>query len=410
MSQISRRNLLAGFGGLLLTRHVFGGSPTSLVKGIERQTLWSNLDGKSKSWFHPRCCMVPLPDGGKRALMTMQVISGSDYFGPVHWTTSDDLGQTWTEPQPIPALGRFPVKDHPGLQQGVCDVVPEYHATTKSVLALGHVVFYRGERFSRQDQLARFPIYAVQRTDGSWSEARKLEWDDPRASTIYTNNCGQRVCLPDGEVMMSFTYGTGEKPRLVSGVRCSFDGNELKVKEVGSPLENSAGRGLLEPSVTTYQGKFYLTIRAEDDRGYVAVSDDGLNYAKQRAWTWDDGTPLTMSTTQQHWLTHSDGLFLVYTRKDPSNLNVIRWRAPLYLAQVDPERLVLLKETEQIVHPLQGDGVNAADRVPMMGNFHVTNVSPEESWVTVGSWVPKHGAIGETLLGRIQWTKPNRLD
>jgi uncharacterized phage-like protein YoqJ len=30
-----------------------------------------------------------------------------------------------------------------------------------------------------------------------------------------------------------------------------------------------------------------------------------------------------MSTTQQHWLTHSDGLFLVYTRKEPSNVKFI---------------------------------------------------------------------------------------
>ncbi|MEZ6039608.1 MAG: hypothetical protein R3C20_03830 [Planctomycetaceae bacterium] len=42
-----------------------------------------------------------------------------------------------------------------------------------------------------------------------------------------------------------------------------------------------------------------------------------------------------MSTiTQQHWLTHSDGLYLVYTRKDESNINVIRWRSPLGLPRL----------------------------------------------------------------------------
>jgi hypothetical protein len=29
-----------------------------------------------------------------------------------------------------------------------------------------------------------------------WGPRRKLEWDDPRGATVYTNNCGQRVVLP----------------------------------------------------------------------------------------------------------------------------------------------------------------------------------------------------------------------
>ena len=99
-------------------------------------------------------------------------------------------------------------------------------------------------------------------------------------------------------------------------VRCTFDGNELKIAQVGPALENRVGRGLLEPSVARFGERFYMTIRAEDGRGYVAQSDDGVRYRRMTAWAWDDGTPIGMSTTQQHWLSHSDGLFLVYTRKD----------------------------------------------------------------------------------------------
>jgi hypothetical protein len=44
-----------------------------------------------------------------------------------------------------------------------------------------------------------------------------------------------------------------------------------------------------------------------------------------------------------------------------------------------------------------------------MGNFHTTNVSPDESWVTVGEWQPKNGLKGDLLLARIRWTKPNAL-
>ena len=143
--------------------------------------------------------------------------------------------------------------------------------------------------------------------------------------------------------------------------------------------------------------------------GYVAVSDDGLNYEPKQAWAWDDGEPLTMSTTQQHWLTHSGGLFLVYTRKDATNANVMRWRAPLWVAQVDVKTLRLIRATERVVLPLLGDGVNAADMVPMMGNFGIANVSANESWVTDGSWCPKAGNAGELQLARIRWSQPNAL-
>jgi hypothetical protein len=353
--------------------------------------------------------MMPGTDGRPVALLNLQEIGGSDYFGQVHWSTSSDLGHTWSNPAPIAALSRDPVPGHEGLSAGVCDVVPQYHPQTETVLAMGHVVFYRGSKFARGDQLSRYPVYAVRRKDGTWSERRILEWDDPRTDTIYSNNCGQRVVMPNGDIMMSFTFGPKVENRMVAGVRCTFDGEFLHIAEVGPPLFNNVGRGLLEPSLTRFNEKFYLTMRAEDGHGYVAVSDDGIHYRDKTAWSWDDGQPIGMSTTQQHWLTHSDGLFLVYTREDASNAKVIRWRSPLWIARVDPERVCLIRETEQVVLPLVGDGVNAADDVAIMGNFNVTNASPEESWVTVGEWIPRRGGQGDILLARIRWAKPNRL-
>jgi len=209
--------------------------------------------------------------------------------------------------------------------------------------------------------------------------------------------------------MMSFTFGAKDQPRAVCGVRCSFDGQQLLIKETGPEITNPKGRGLLEPSLTYFQKRFYLTLRAEDSHGYVAVSDDGLHYEPKQAWAWDDGEALTMSTTQQHWLTHSDGLFLVYTRKDVTNTGVMRWRAPLWVAQVDIKTLRLIRATERVVLPLVGDGVNDGDHVPMMGNFGIANITLNESWVTDGSWCPKAGNAGELQIARVKWSKPNAL-
>ncbi|MCP5560795.1 MAG: exo-alpha-sialidase [Verrucomicrobiaceae bacterium] len=395
----SRRRALTFLAGLAGIPRVSAAQTADPVADISREVVLRGRDGGGPTWFHPRACLLP---GGK-VFMTLQEIAGSDYFGPVHFMQTDNLGKTWSSPTPVPPLGR--VAQAGGVEEGVCDVVPQFHAPTEAVLALGHNVFYSGPKFSR-DQPPRWPVYAVWK-GGEWGPRHALTWDDPRGSEIFTNNCGQRVIRPDGDIMMSFTFGVKGKPRAVCGVLAGFDGETLTVKKTGAPLELAAGRGLLEPSLTTFKGRYFLTIRAEDDHGYVSVSEDGLDWAPQKAWAWDDGEAVSMSTTQQHWLTHSEALYLVYTRKDAQNAKVMRWRSPLWMAQVDPVTLRLKRSTERIVFPLVGDGVNDPNKVALMGNFHVTNVSPHESWVTVGEWQPRNQIHGDLLLARIRWASPN---
>jgi hypothetical protein len=192
-------------------------------------------------------------------------------------------------------------------------------------------------------------------------------------------------------------------------VLCSFDGAELRVIRGGNALRLPVKRGLLEPSLTLFQNRYYMTIRAEDGHGYVSVSSDGLEWAEKKVWSWADGEPLAMSTTQQHWLEHSDGLYLAYTRKSEDNVNVFRWRAPLFAARFDHERMVLLRDTEMVLVPMIGDGVNEPDRVARLGNFHPVAVSTDQSLVTVGETLPKQGWSGDTLQARIHWNSPNRL-
>jgi hypothetical protein len=250
----------------------------------------------------------------------------------------------------------------------------------------------------------------VRSADGRWSERRRLKWDDPRATAIYTCGCAQRVTREDGKLVIPLSFGPlGRADRAVGSVLCSYDGKEVNILRTGNALRLPAKRGLLEPSLAQLEGRFYMTIRAEDGHGYVSVSEDGLTWAEKCPWTWDDGTEVVMSTTQQRWLAHSDGLYLVYTRRAAENVNVMRWRAPLYVARVDLPSLCLIRESEQVVLPLIGDGVHDADHVARMGNFHVTNVSAYESWVTVGETLPNDGWKGDTLLARVRWGRPNHL-
>ena len=384
-------------------RVIAGPEHSDLVAGIDRAVIF-NGRASGTTWFHPRPCSLPAGDT-PQVLMTLQSISGSDVFGPVHWTASDDLGRSWSDPQPIPGFGRRPLGD--GWEEGVCDVVPEYHSQTRSVLAIGHNVYYRNGVLAKP-QRERRPIYVVRSDDGNWSEPKHLEWDDPRATAIYTSGCSQRVHLPNGEVLLPLSFGPRDRVyRSVTTVRCSFDGRTLAIRQVGDELTNTTGRGLLEPSLTQHDGRFWLTIRAEDGRGYVCVSDDGLKWSTPQPWCWEDGEPLEMSTTQQHWLPHAEGLYLVYTRKADGNEQVMRWRAPLFMAEVDLTSKRLKRASEKVVLPLIGDGRKNPKHVARMGNFHTVAVTPDESWVTVGETLPEDGWRGDTLLARVKWSRPN---
>jgi len=178
----------------------------------------------------------------------------------------------------------------------------------------------------------------------------------------------------------------------------------------GLELTVDVKRGLYEPSITRFGDRFYLTLR-NDDHGYVATSSDGLNYNTPRRWTFDDGSDLGNYNTQQHWVTHPNGLFLVYTRKGANNDHVFRHRAPLFIAQVDPEKLHVIRSTEQILVPERG---------ARLGNFGVVNVTPEETWVVVTEWMQtwgpnvvipvdnKYGADNSIHIARLKWHQPNR--
>jgi hypothetical protein len=73
------------------------------------------------------------------------------------------------------------------------------------------------------------------------------------------------------------------------------------------------------------------------------------------------------------------------------------------MAQVDPEKLVVLRETERELMPNRG---------ARYGNFGVTQVTSDETWVTDSEWmqpagVEKYGSDGSLWIACIRWAKPN---
>lgn len=359
-------------------------------------------------WFHPRAVAIPRigKDGRPGVLVTIQKhLTASDHYSGLYMMRTDDLGATWTGPTEIPELAWRDAGNDVTL--AVADVTPGWHPPTRKVIALGAQVRYN----LKGDQLEDVPranstSYAIYDPEKNrWTGWQTLEVPQDAEFNMSRNACSQWLVESDGSLLVPLYHATSATvPYHVTVARYRFDGAQLKLVERGNTMSLKIARGLYEPSLTRMGQRYYLTLR-NDERGYVTRSEDGLNFQPIQPWKFADGTDLGSYNTQQHWLSHSDGLFLAYTRRGANNDHIARHRAPLFLAQVDTDNLVVLKYTEQVLMPERG---------VMLGNFGACPVNERESWVTdseylVGTDQPHpRGADGSTFLARVIWSKPNR--
>ncbi len=370
---------------------------------------------KKMCWVHARAGAIPGKDGGRpTAVMTLQklMLSGSDIFYALNEMRSTDGGVTWTEPKEHASFARQPFKydGKDDLEMTVCDFTPAWHKKTGKLLGTGHTAMYEKNKIMHvRPRMTPYSVYDPEKK--SWSKWKTIVM--PKDAKFSNSGAGsvQRYDLANGDILLPIYFKEiGTKRYSVTVLRCSFDGSELKYVEHGSELTVPIGRGLYEPSVTHFDGRYYLTLR-NDESGYVAVSDDGLNYSSPKKWAFDDGKSLGNYNTQQHWVSHSDALFLVYTRKGADNDHVFRHRAPIFIARVDPEKLQVIRASEQILVPEKG---------ARLGNFSVTQFSKNETWVTVTEWMqtigPKYndpeklmkmGADNRVWVAKVKWKNPN---
>jgi hypothetical protein len=173
-------------------------------------------------------------------------------------------------------------------------------------------------------------------------------------------------------------------------MRCDFDGEELRLLEVGGEISTSVPRGFGEPSVTKFGGEYFIALR-NDVTGYVAKSSDGINYGEPRELCFDDGESLGNYNTQQHWLVGGGRLWLVYTRKAENNNHVFRHRAPLFIAELDRKTLRILRNTEKIAVPERG---------ARLGNFGTQSFDEGFGFVFASEWMQgDNGLVGCTKYG-----------
>ncbi|MBI0398682.1 sialidase family protein [Cyclobacterium marinum] len=362
------------------------------------------FDGK-QCWVHPRAGTV---DGSKEVVMTMSTLDleGSDVFKGMYQILSKNGGKTWTEPRKSePLAPRMETVDGVEHPVAAADFWPKWHSKTGVLLGIGHTIVYTPEWkvASPRPRHTAYSVYDPQAED--WLPWKKLEMPEGEVFFSAGAGCVQRLDLPDGSILLPIYYKPLGKNSRVVVCHCSFDGKELRFLKKGNSLKvDNDTRGLHEPSLMEFGGKYFLTIR-NDLQGYITTSADGLHYTAIKPWTFDDGSLLGNYNTQQHWVRHSDALFLVYTRKGADNDHVFRHRAPLFMAQVDPEKLAVIRDTEVVLVPERG---------ARLGNFGVTEISPKETWVTVSEWmqpegVEQYGSDGSVYVAKIKWKKRNKL-
>jgi len=376
---------------------------------IQLDTISSGFDKKT-CWVHPRAGAIP--GNPPSVVLTMQklLLTGSDVFYALNEMRTDNLGKSWSGPlEHAASLGR---REEPaGIIVAASDFWPKWHAKSGKLLGIGHTVRYQNNKVMPiRPRETCYSVYDPQKR--TWTAWATLAMPDAKKFYNAGAGCVQRLDLSNGDILLPISFkAEAETFSKVTVLRCAFDGSRLTMIEHGNALAVNADRGLGEPSLTRFHKRYYLTLR-HDQAGYVSASDDGLQFSEPKKWTWDDGTDLGNYNTQQHWVTHGDALFLVYTRRGANNDHVFRHRAPLFIGQVDPEKLYVLRATERVLVPQRG---------ARLGNFGVTEVNESETWVTVAEWMQtnppnphdytvcmKYGSDNAVFAARIQWKTPNK--
>ena len=363
----------------------------------------------NQAWFAPTMGVIPPAVKNKypEVIVGATQLVGND-IGPLHFLRTVDLGKTWTPPAESQNLFKIPLEDDifesfgaSGGGMGLC-----YHRNTGTLLGIGMTIFIRdrgwfkpemlgvkGEEYIPNLNLKKTMAYTVWNdTKKDFEPWKKVKFPDKlsRIRNIRPQGCDQMHECDDGTILIPSICAeiSDDRYSRVTVMRCGFDGSELQYIEHGSIHAVEEGQGLHEPSLIYFQDRYFMTVR-HDLRGYVTTSSDGLHFDELKVWMFDDDAELGSYNTQQHWLKHNNTLYLVYTRKNELSNGVMRDRAPLFMAEVDPDTLQVRRATEQIVFPERG---------ARMGNFCVANVTPNESWIITGEW----------LAGKFPWSKKGK--
>ena len=348
---------------------------------IEISRIKPERDG-DRCYVHARGLIMP--DGFGIITTQKLELSGSDVFYGLEMMKTNDGGESFSPIVPCENLKRRYFED--GTSVAMCDATPFFHKKTGKIILTGHTATY-GTDNALKDPSPRITPYAVYDEElGDFKPYNFIKMPETPDQKFYSAGAGcTQICeCENGDLLIPFYFNDYERAcdpwhscSTVAVMRCSFDGEEIKLLEIGNELNVSELRGLCEPSVAYIGGEYLLALR-NDVTGYVSKSTDGLHFSEPTPLVFDDGENLGNYNTQQHWLVGGDKLYLVYTRRAENNGHVTRHRAPLFVAEFDTERMCVIRESEHIAVPERG---------ARLGNFGCQSYSDEVGYVFVSEWM-----------------------
>ena len=350
---------------------------------ISLQQIKTGFSGEY-CYTHARGAVMP---DGKAVITTQKLrLTGCDIFSGLEMTTSCDSGRSWGDIVLQEPLKRRDLGG--GVEQTFCDATPFYHKKSGKLILTGHEALYLNDKLFPPPR-PRHTLWSVfDEKSGTWGDFKVFNMPDEEKYFSCGSGCGQIWELDNGELLIPVYFRSRKEAEnpwqtcyQAMVMRCGFDGHDIHLLETGTPMSTTVPRGLCEPSITWFNGRFFLALR-NDKQGFVASSDDGLNFCEPRVLSFDDGRESGNYCTQQHWLLCGKKLFLVYTRKGADNDHVFRHRAPLFIAEFDPDKMCLIRESEMVAVPERG---------ARLGNFGCTNVSENEAWVVAAEWMQTTG-------------------
>lgn len=325
-----------------------------------------------------------LPNGFGVITMQQLNISGSDVFHGIEVVKTFDGGKSFSEPTVCANLMRRTLED--GTEFVMCDATPFYHKKTGKIILTGHSAMYGTNNRLLEPPCPRHTLYSVyDEKTGEFGKVKRIDMPQTEEREFFSagSGCGQIWEQSNGDLLIPIYFSSYEasctdNPVYSSCVlRCSFDGEKISLLEIGRPLSIDQPRGLYEPSLIRHNREYFLTLR-NDRTGYVAKSADGLSFDQPCALCFEDGENIGNYNTQQHWLTGGGKLWLVYTRRAQNNDHVFRHRAPLFIAEFDPEQMSVLRGTEKIAVPERG---------ARLGNFGCQSFSEDAGFVFAAEWM-----------------------
>ena len=341
-----------------------------------RDILAEGYDGRT-------CRVIPTafrtPDGGLHIDYSMLDLSGSDVFVDRYVISSHDGGKTFSAPR---LFNGRPQDVRDGVRR-MYTLLVHWHEKTRTNYTIGYLSSYTDGNTMVLD--GKDTMRAL---TGKF-DAPSMRFTDcrflipPGTEDLDLLFFMEPLEEDDGTILVpAYCRPGNRRQHEVIVFRFAVEDGTLRFLERGPSItRHDLNRGVYEPRLTRLGEKYYLTLRS-DETGWRAESADGLRFTAPVEWLWDDGTPLGSRNTQQAWLRHPDGLFLVYTRETPHNRHIFRNRAPLFMARFDEERGCLVRDTEVIAVPELG---------ARLGNFTVTNVKENEAWICVAEWMQTQG-------------------